>query len=125
MQALPYTYPHRTCYACAALPIADSNAPLCIAVIAHALSRLSYCLHANGTGCLIAIADDEAMRARSSSARAGCASGYWPGHMTCMGGGLPLDPPATSTGMHRLSRFARKVPTLEIRSLLCPGGGFS
>lgn len=119
MQVLPYP---RTGYACAALHAADSAAPIGIALIAHALSSLLNCLHAYGAGCLYSNADDDVTSERSCSARAACASGYGLAGHACMGGGLPLDVDSTSTGMHRLSRLARKFQTFETGAFLCPGG---
>lgn len=110
MKALPYT---RTGYACTALHAADSVAPIGIAVIAHALSRLLSCTHAIRAGCLYSYADDDVMSERRLVTRAACASSGVVAGKPCTGGGLPFVASSASTGMHRLYRLSSKVSPFE------------
>jgi hypothetical protein len=115
---MPIAY--RMSYACAALCHADSYAAPVIAVSAHAIA----CLHIRA-GCLYSYAEHAAQSEVRAIARASCASSSGQAGYRPEGGGLPLTGISTSTGMHRLSRLARKVRAFEIGALWILGGAIT
>lgn len=104
----------RTSYACAALCVADSIAPL---RIAHALSKLLSCTHAIRAGLLYSYADDDVMSERSSSHRAACASSGCVAGKPCMGGVYPSSHRRPAPGCIGCvdSRASSRLSNLEVK----------